>query len=87
MITSLKNEQGYIYSLIEWEQIDKDHILIKYSWIHESYRGNGCIKRMVKIMAKDESTHDTDFVGWERGSENKKFKWYPLHRILRRIYG
>ena len=88
MISSLKTKEGYLYALIEWEQIDKDHILIKYSWVHENYRNNGAIPSMVRLMMDDETTHDTDFVGWERGKENKqlKLKWYPVHRILKHLF-
>lgn len=86
MIKSLKTEEGYIYAFIEYEQIDKDHILIKYSWVHENYRSNGAIPGLVKLMMDDETTHDTDYVGWERGLRNRKLKWYPVHRILRVLY-
>jgi hypothetical protein len=87
MITPLKTAEGFIYALIEWEQIDEQKILIKYSWIHENYRNNGCIPSMVMMMMQDKTTNNTNFVGWERGEKNKKFRWYPVHRILRRLYG
>ena len=86
MITSLKTEDGFPYAFIEWEQIDKDHILIKYSWVHENYRNNGAIPAMVRLMMDMESTHDTDFVAWERGEKHRKLKWYPVHRILKRLF-
>ena len=86
MIVSLKTKEGYLYSLIEYEQIDKDHILIKYSWVHENYRNNGAIPAMVRLMIDDKTTNDTDFVGWERGAKNRKLKWYPVHRILKHLF-
>ena len=64
MITSLKTVDGFIYAFIEWEQIDKDHILIKYSWVHDTHRNNGAIPALVKLMADDVTTNDTDFVAW-----------------------
>jgi hypothetical protein len=85
MLTILKTNDGFIYALIEWEQIDEHKILIKYSWVHDNYRNNGAVPSMVKIMCQDKTLHNTQFVGWERGDKQKKFKWYPLHRILRRI--
>ena len=87
MLSTLKTSEGYIYALIDWEQVDKDHILIKYSWVHVNYRSNGAIPNMVKLMIEDKSTNDTDFVAWERGERGRKIRWYPVHRILRRIYG
>jgi hypothetical protein len=86
VIKSLKNEQGYVYALITYDQQDKDHIFIKECWIHENYRNNGCIPKLVREMINDEKTHDTDFVGWERETKGKDFKWYPVHRILRILY-
>jgi len=87
MIYSLKTQEGLIYGLIEYEQITQQHILIKYSWIHENYRNNGGIPDLVRMMINDEDTNKTDFVGWERGERGRKIKWYPVHRILRRLYG
>ena len=85
MITSLKTKDGFIWALIEWEQIDNEKILIKYAWVHDNFRSNGAIPDMVKLMCQDKTLHNTQFVGWERGEKNKQFRWYPLHRILRRI--
>ena len=87
MLSSLKNKDGFIYALIEWEQITLQHILIKYSWIHENYRNNGAIPGMVQQMIDDKTTNETAFVGWERGERHRKLRWYPVHRIIRRIYG
>lgn len=84
MIKSLKTEQGYIYALIEYEQIDDEHILIKYLWVHENHRNNGCIPMLVKLMVYDKSTHKTAFVGWERGEKDQPLRWYTVHEILRR---
>lgn len=87
MIYSLKTEEGLIYGLIEYEQISEQHILIKYSWIHDNYRNNGGIPDLVRYMINDKTLQNTAFVGWERGERGRKFKWYPVHRILRRLYG
>ena len=84
MLKTLKTEMGYIYALIEYEQIDAEHILIKYCWVHDSYRNNGCIPALVHLMADDKSTHQTQFVGWERGEKNQPLRWYPTYEILRR---
>ena len=85
MLKMLKTPEGLVYALIEYEQIDDVKILIKYSWVHDNHRNNGCIPNLVKLMIDDESTNKTCFVGWERGAKNKHFRWYPVHRILRRI--
>ena len=85
MVTMLKTESGLVYAIIEWEQVHKERILIKYCWIHDNYRNNGAIPSMVNMMAKDKSIHGTQFVGWERGEKHKKFRWHPLYRILRRM--
>ena len=85
MITSLKTDEGYLYAVIEWEQIDKERILIKYVWVHENHRGNGAIPGMVVRMAQNKDTHSTDFIGWERGDMNKPLKWYPVYKILQKL--
>ena len=85
MIKSLKTEDGYIYALIEYEQIAEDRILIKYAWVHDDHQNNGAIPGMVTLMAQDETTNKTNFVGWERGEKDKPFRWYPVYRILRRL--
>ena len=85
MITSLKTNDGFIYALIEWEQVDNDKILIKYAWVHDNHRSNGAIPNMVNIMCHDKTLSNTQFVGWERGEKHKQFRWYPLYRILRRL--
>ena len=84
MLKTLKNEQGYLYALIEYEQIDDEHILIKYLWVHDNHRNNGCIPSLVKQMVYDKSTHKTEFVGWERGAKDQPLRWYPVYEILRR---
>ena len=83
MITSLKNKDGYIYAIIEWEMTDEEHMLIKYAWVHDNHRNNGCIPSMIRLMAKYEEARKADFIGWERGARGEKFKWRPVREILK----
>ena len=88
MITSLKTHDGFIYALLEWEPIGDDKILIRYAWIHDNHRSNGAIPSMVRMMVANkikDNIQKTQFVGWERGEKGKAFRWYPVHRILRRM--
>lgn len=86
MIKSLKTDEGYIYALIEYDQTDKDHIVIHWVWVHKNHQNNGCIPELVRLMMKDEDTHDTDYVAWERFEKGRPVKWHPVHRILRHLY-
>ena len=74
MITSLKTQDGYIYSFIEWELVDKDggfegeqeYLLVKYIWAHDNHKNNGCIPTLTKMLVHHEDTKNVQFVGWER---------------------
>lgn len=93
MITKLTTKEGYIYALIEWELVDKEgkfegsleYVLIKYIWAHDAHRFNGCIPGLIMLMAQDKTTHNAQFVGWERGARGRNLKWFPVHKILRRM--
>lgn len=94
MITFVKNDSGYIYALIDWEFIDKnnnvsddgtEYLLVKYLWVHDGHRNNGCIARLIKLMAEDNRTKGVYFVGWERGGKHKDFQWHKLSNVLRRL--
>lgn len=94
MLTYLKNDEGYPYALIEWQMVDRygNHIekelycLVLYSWIHEDYRGKFVLKELVYQMCQSDYGKNAQFVGWERGEKKRKLKWYPVHKILTKLF-
>ena len=87
MLTSLKNEEGYIYALIEWEVLTlhgrREYCLVKYAWVHPEHRKKGCLATLVIMMTKHEYGKGCQFVGWEK--EGEDFKWIPVYMALENV--
>ena len=56
MVDALTDKEGRIVAYIEWNIEVKNRggidANVKYLWVHQDYRNNGCIKSLKTIMRK-----------------------------------
>lgn len=89
MITTLKNDDGYIYAYMEWRLVskyglsvgEKEYIFIKDLWIHQWHRGNGSLQDLIDEVSKDPLVKKTKFVYWNNLKRNRLSKTYSKTRF------
>lgn len=77
MILSLKNEEGFIYSYLEWDLVDKDgsphdygcYVYIRDLWVHDSFDGREIILHYIQVLLNDRRTRFVRYVYWLRNGE------------------
>lgn len=98
MITCIKNNQGYIFSYLEWDLIDDNgemspnagmrwNFFVKHIWVHPDFNFMECLRIMAHIIVHNPCFKDVRFVVWERRSRDNRVRRYILHKILKRIFG
>lgn len=74
MVSTLKNDDGYIYAFAEWrttndQGVAKDngeYLYIDYMWIHDDYRQEfRILNKLINKIDVHENTKSVKYVYWE----------------------
>lgn len=93
MITTFKNEEGFVYAYIEWSVVDHqtrlddkgEFLYIRDLWIHPRYRGNGVLGSFMKVIFYDPKTQRTQFVYWNNNKHHRLSGLVPISRFLNKL--
>jgi len=91
MISSLKNDGGFIYAYIEWSVVNDlgqhenfgKFVWINDVWIHGSYRKKEELRNLIKLVYDHEFTQNSQFVYWSRGKYSDRQSLYLKKRFKR----
>jgi len=92
MITTTKNDQGYVKSFIEWGIVDKDGVLDKDgkylfvydTWVHTEHRHTGLLKEMIARMFESSLEYNYEFVYYRRDKyDGKVSRLYLATKFLK----
>lgn len=91
MLTTLKNRDGYIYSLIDWRVVDNHgevnkaghYLYIRHFWIHPKHRNYETWKMIIGQLNSEPEIKDTVYVYWKNTKHN--YRLTPLYLRTRLV--
>lgn len=91
MITTLTTNTGLVYAYITWnvtnkqDQLDDkgEYVNVGGCWIHESYRGNGVMTKLIESIFDAEKQSNIAYIFYEREKGNKKSGIIPIYKFLK----
>ena len=88
MVLNLKDENGKIFSYMEWMVVNKDglpqdggeYLLIRDLWIHPEYTHGKVIHLFVKMLNHDKLNENVKYIYWQNLKNNER-----VSRLLTRM--
>ena len=81
MISTLKNNERFVFAYILWETVDQlgnqdpkgEYLYISDLWIHPTCRRLTALKELIKIIDSNEASQSAKWVYWKREKYGDRF--------------